>query len=377
MEVKSILDSLNEYYKTKPYLTLAEDDSDSGSPSLNKMENCAYFGILKTLSNSELHEAEEIISEGDYAPIIEFFIQATIHQLPKPEVIKNEKIDTVLGRFLDKKSKRVSESRKELLKRFDNASFSEQKKIIKAFLSSNNTSDIEWAAVQADRLWDKSYADFIKAAFERKPVESLGLTIIRHMPIDYVRVLESQLMMFSRSEYCIRLAEESDELIRKYDLNIFEILYVKARIGGKVNLTDLQVEYRFFKFIYSYSQNVLLGIYRTKDSIDSIPWIRRALWALGELGYRDILMLFLQMNKYALDNSIGDKEHGEFYYAQQWMIANCFPLAHVTENIDFSKVREGIENFERPQNIKIDTKEDIDKYDDLPPDIIDTLIEFI
>ena len=47
------------------------------------------------------------------------------------------------------------------------------------------------------------------------------------------------------------------------------------------------------------------------------------------------------------------------------------------ENIDFSKVREGIENFERPQNIKIDTKEDIDKYDDLPPDIIDTLIEFI
>ena len=61
MEVKAILDSLNEYYKTKPYLTLAEDDSDSGSPSLNKMENCAYFGILKTLSNSELHEAEALL----------------------------------------------------------------------------------------------------------------------------------------------------------------------------------------------------------------------------------------------------------------------------------------------------------------------------
>ena len=59
------------------------------------------------------------------------------------------------------------------------------------------------------------------------------------------------------------------------------------------------------------------------------------------------------------------------------MIDNCFPQAHVIENIDFSKVREGIENFVRPQNIKIDTIEDIDKYDDLPPDIIDTLIEFI
>ena len=377
MEVKAILDSLNEYYKTKPYLTLAEDDSDSGSPSLNKMENCAYFGILKTLSNSELHEAEEIISEGDYAPIIDFFVQATLHQQPKPVVVKNETIDTVLGRFLNKRSKRVSESRKELLRRFDYASFSEQKKIIKAFLSSNNTSDVEWAAVKADRLWDNSYADFIKVAFERKPIESLALTILHHMPLDYVRALESQLVMFSRSEYCIRLAEESDDLIRKYDLNIFEILYVKARIGGKARLTEFQVGCRFFKFIYSYCQNVQIGIYKSEDSICSIPWIRRALWALGELGYRDILMSFLQMNKYAVDNSIGDKEHGEFYYAQQWMIANCFPLAHVTENIDFSKVREGIENFERPQNIKIDTKEDIDKYDDLPPDIIDTLIEFI
>ena len=73
MEVKEILDTLNEYYKTKPYIGL--DDDNSGSPSLNKMENCAYFGILKSLSNAELYEAEEIVSEGSYAPIIEFFIQ--------------------------------------------------------------------------------------------------------------------------------------------------------------------------------------------------------------------------------------------------------------------------------------------------------------
>lgn len=377
MEVKAILDSLNEYYKTKPYLTLAEDDSDSGSPSLNKMENCAYFGILKTLSNSELHEAEEIISEGDYAPIIDFFVQATIHQQPKPVVVKNETIDTVLGRFLDKRSKRVSESRKELQRRFDYASFSEQKKIIKAFLRSNCVSDIEWAAGQANKLWDNSYIDYIKETFKRKPVESLAITIIRHMPIDYVRALESQLVMFSRSEYCIRLAEESDNLICKYDLNIFEILYIKARIGGKVKLTELQVEYRFFKFIYSFCQNVLLGIYGFADSIVSIPWIRRALWALGELGYRDILMHFLEMNRFAVEKSIGDKEHGEFYYAQQWMVENCFPLAHVTENIDFSKVREGIEKFISPRNIKLDTIEDLEKYNDLPPDAVDAINEFI
>jgi hypothetical protein len=122
---------------------------------------------------------------------------------------------------------------------------------------------------------------------------------------------------------------------------------------------------------------VLLGIYGFEDSIVSIPWIRRALWALGELGYRDILMHFLEMNRFAVEKSIGDKEHGEFYYAQQWMVENCFPLAHVTENIDVSKVREGIEKFISTRNIKLDTIEDLEKYNDLPPDAVDTINEFI
>ena len=71
MEIKQILDTLNQYYKAKPYLTLAGDDS--GTPSLNKTENCAYFGILKSLTPEQLQEATKIIAEGDYDPIMSFF----------------------------------------------------------------------------------------------------------------------------------------------------------------------------------------------------------------------------------------------------------------------------------------------------------------
>lgn len=375
MEIKQIIDALNGYYKTKPYLTLA--GADSGSPMLNNTEYCAYFGILKSLTPEQLQEAAEIISEGDYDPIMSFIVQAVMHPQAKAEPVRNEKIDRVVGWFVNKKSKRVSESRKELLRRFDYASFSEQKKIVKAFLCSNCAADVHWASVQADKMWDNSYADYVKKAFEHKPTESLALTLIHHMPLDYVRALESKLVMFSRSEYCIRLADQADNLINKYDLNIFEVLYVKARTGRKVNLTDRQVEYRFFRFIFTFCQKALLGVYQSKESIMSIPWISRVLWALGELGYRDVLLQFLQMNRFVLSKRTDEKGKGEFHYAQLWMVDHYFPYASMVEDIDFPKVREAVEAYIAPRRIKLDAMEDLDKYDDLPPDVIDTITDFI
>lgn len=357
MEIKQILDALNEYYKTKPYLTLA--GYDAGSPSLNKTEYCAYFGVLKSLTPGELQEAAEIIKEGDYAPIMHFLVQAVMHPQDKTEPVRNEKIDTIVGWFVNKRSKKVAQSRKELLRRFDYASFSEQKKIVKAFLCSNCSSDVEWAALQADKLWDKSYEDYVKEAFEHKPTESLAVTVIRHMPLDYLHALESKLVLFSRAEYCIRLAAEADSLIKKYDLNIFEILYVKARTGGKVNLTETQVEYHFFRFIFTFCQKVLLGVYKNNASIMSMPWISRVLWSLGELGYRDILLHFLQMNSFVLSKPNDENGKGEFYYAQLWMKDHYFPLSTIIEPIDFSKVRDAVE--------------DLDDFDDLPPGIMDTI----
>lgn len=375
MEIKEILDSLNEYYKTRPYLGLP--DYDPGPPPLSKMEKCVYFGILKSLSHEQLNEAREIISEGGYDPIIDFFLQATITPQVKDVVVKNANIDTVIDRFLNKRSKRVVESRKELLSRFDQQSFSDQKKIVKAFMSSNCPSDVEWAAKQADKLWNKSYADYLKDAFQRKPTEKLALTIIHHMPLDYVVAMESQLVMFSRAEFCIRRADQADALIQKYSLNIFESLYVKARTKSTMNLTDLQVEYRFFKFIFLFCQKVQLGIFGGYDTVGSIPWIRRVLWALGELGYRDILMQFLKMNRFARDKSIEETQHGELYYTQQWIIENYFPAAAITEDIDFSTVNDGIDRYNSPQKIKLSTTDDLGLYDDLPPDVLDTLIDFM
>ena len=109
----------------------------------------------------------------------------------------------------------------------------------------------------------------------------------------------------------------------------------------------------------------------------AIPWINRVLWALGELGYRDILLQFLQMNRFVLSKRTDEKGKGEFHYAQLLMVDHYFPFASMVEDIDFPKVREAVEAYIAPRKIKLDAMEDLDKYDDLPPDVIDTITDFI
>ena len=84
----------------------------------------------------------------------------------------------LLARYIDRKSKKVVESRKELLARFEYLSFSDQKKIVIAFLKSAKRSDIDWAAEEARKRWDRSYVDPIKDAFQNYDSYSLALTIL-------------------------------------------------------------------------------------------------------------------------------------------------------------------------------------------------------
>ena len=373
MDVKEILEELNTYYWTKHYIGLRDEPS---SPELSKMENCAFFAVLKTFTKGQLQDALD--SPRDYAIPLTYMISRSLdNEKPDYSFPKNLNINTLIDRYIDKKSKCVVESRKEILARYPYQDYSTQKKIVKAFLCSPALSDVEWAAVEADKRWDKSYIDYIAKAYEKRDSEKLAITVIRHMPLEYVKSKESSLVMHSRSEYCIRNAEESDWLIRKYDLSVFEELYVKARIGKKPDLTETQVERRFFRHIYLFSQKVLLGIYENYTFLDRIPWIRRSIWALGEFGYRDIVMKFLALNKYATDAHVDYPDKSRFYFAQKWIADKYFPEVPIRESIEWNKILDRIETIPHPRSIKIESLKDIDEYDDLPPDVIDALSDFI
>ena len=133
MKVKRLLDELKEYYNSIPWIGLEAIDS---TPAFSKLDNCAFFAAIKTLTTEELKEARQILFHDKYPSVLLYIIDECLNPKPYNIYNKNETIDTLIKRFLDKKSKRVIESRKELQSRFDRLSFADQKKIIKAFLAS-------------------------------------------------------------------------------------------------------------------------------------------------------------------------------------------------------------------------------------------------
>lgn len=72
------------------------------------------------------------------------------------DIKRNTPIARLIKDYIDKKSGKVSESRKEIQWRFKYLDWKDQKKIILAFLNSGKT-DRQWGYSMALDLWDKSF----------------------------------------------------------------------------------------------------------------------------------------------------------------------------------------------------------------------------
>ena len=76
-------------------------------------------------------------------------------------VRRNTPIATLIKDYINKKSGKVSDSRKEILWRFKYLDWKDQKKIILAFLDSGKT-DRQWAYSTMLDYWDKSFEPKVK-----------------------------------------------------------------------------------------------------------------------------------------------------------------------------------------------------------------------
>ena len=121
----------------------------------------------------------------------------------------------------------------------------------------------------------------------------------------------------------------------------------------------------------------LLDVCRGYENVNDIPCLGRTLQALGELGYQDILLQFLSMRKYAKERHIDNQANSELYYAQKWIKENYFQEAAVVEPFNHYYVKEAVERFESPKHIMVANVNDLDDYDDLPPDVIKTIKDLI
>ena len=160
---------------------------------------------------------------------------------------RNTPIVTLIRNFVNKESGKVSESRKEIRRRFPALDWKDQKKIISAFLYSC-ASDREWMYTRLFDYWDDCFAEQIKSLWEKYHEDKCAWVVIRFLPENYVK---SQIDHFpgGRNYYfvCRRLAHNEDFQIERNKLSAIDYLSV-IFYSGK-NLSDDEATEIFYKIV--------------------------------------------------------------------------------------------------------------------------------
>lgn len=161
---------------------------------------------------------------------------------------RNTPIATLIKNYINKKSGKVPESRKEIQRRFDYIDWKDQKKIMQAFLESGKTDRI-WVYTKLLDNWDKSFEPRVKELWEQSHEGISSWVVIRYFPTQY---LSQNIDKFTddRDYYfiCLRLAEDKNYIIDRSKLSITDYLSVLYHTGR--SLSDDEARDLLYKTVH-------------------------------------------------------------------------------------------------------------------------------
>ena len=83
------------------------------------------------------------------------------------------------------------------------------------------------------------------------------------------------------------------------------------------------------------------------------------------------------MKSFCVNEPYDDIDKTQLYFAHKWIINHYFPDAEEFSWPPYDKVKVAVDNFRYPRSIKVNRIEDLEEYDDLAPDTIKFLSDFI
>lgn len=158
---------------------------------------------------------------------------------------RNTPIATLIKNFINKKSGKVAESRKEIQRRFEHLDWKDQKKILMASLDSCK-SDRQWAYSKLYNHWDKSFEAKVKKLWDELHEPMCAWPIIRFFPISYVK--ENMASFTGERDFyfiSLRLAEDPDYVIDRSSLRTVDylaVLYYSGRTLSEDEAIDMLFE---------------------------------------------------------------------------------------------------------------------------------------
>ena len=198
---------------------------------------------------------------------------------------------TLIRNYQNRKSGKVTVSRREIQQRFNGMEWRHQKKILLAFINAS-ASDREWASRKMFAFWDNSFIPVVKTLWEQYHEISLSWLILRYFPKEYLKDNMGSLSKGRNYYYlCQRLIDEEDFCVDKkrlYESDMIQLFKIM-----KTPVSDDAIIEVFFSMV----AKICKGVYKSSHMYN---------WDIDDDGHSELSIL----SNRKVSNILFDIEYG-------------------------------------------------------------------
>lgn len=276
--------------------------------------------LASSLSKDQLVELRNRTTNDD----LWFYADKYIN--PKPTEVKvkmvNPPLQQLLDTFANSKGEQLKRARRELQKRFDGQSFSDQESIIEAFMRKGTKTDVVWCSkylvenyaetvvyqdqtfnVYGTLFWKDEFLDIVKYHWERDMGNYKLLKVI--VQFDSTEYLKAKIRLLENDcegiiddvaypSLLLKVCEDSDYPLPKNRLTPFQYAYISAKTNRPISEAEATAAIawaaeheKFWPFHFVRNNNGRIVFHDYKFST-----IGLALWSLSILGHTSIIIRF-------------------------------------------------------------------------------------
>lgn len=290
------------------------------------------FDILKhlvnALSSDQLIEIRDNTTNED----LWLYTNKLINPKPSKDSVKhvNAPLQQLLNDFTNGRGEKLKQTRRQLQKRFDSQSFSDQELIIETFMKKGQKTDVVWCSkyfieyyadnviyqnqafdVVGQLFWKDKYLDIVKRYWE-EDIENYKLlkVILQFDSIEYMKEKINELESYSDGviddvvypQLLIKVCEDKNYTLPKDRLTPFQIAYISAKTDRSITEEEASTALRWvinnelnwhFYFVRDLQGHIIFRDYKYSS-------IGLTLWSLSKLGHISEIIAFNEWIKHVV-----------------------------------------------------------------------------
>lgn len=289
------------------------------------------FDILKHLVNALSSDQLIEIRDNTTNEYLWLYTNNLINPKPDKDTVKhiNAPLQKLLDEFTNSRGKHLQTTRRELQKRFDGQSFSDQELIIDAFMKKGTKTDVVWCSkyfieyyadtviyqdqafdVVGQLFWKDKYLDIVKRYWEAD-IENYKLlkVILQFDSIEYMKEKINELESYSDGviddvaypQLLIKVCEDKNYTLPKGRLTPFQLAYISAKTDRSITEEEASAALHWvisnelnwhFYFVRDLQGHIIFRDYKYST-------IGLTLWSLSKLRHTSVIIAFNEWIKSA------------------------------------------------------------------------------